>query len=441
MSLNNDIFLLISEHLDDQSDQLNLLLVCRDWYSIFLPKAYKTISVDAPKIYPLSRAVRNNPRIGTALQNLSVDWYHSKSEPGNDYDVDGLVKTLKQAGDAAGDLAAWEESLQTGCPDAWLAVLVLSLESIKSMTLRFSRSPYFLPMVTRIAANGNLSSPKPVLQLLESVDIWEDDSKQYYLAHELLPFFYLPAMRVFTAGGVCEVDPGIASLKPGTSTIRKIDLGHFNTNNGGNGFAEYIISCANLEIFDYQHDNKSIWGEVYTDFCPLLFYNALCSQKHSLRELRLNNNGETTESGFDEDTEEFNGFGSLAEFHQLRELRMPLRTLLQFGSSDRPKVSLLEVLPPSLEFLQLARYHEEDFDIVNKNLQTVLAQRERLPNLKRIEIQPYTLVMTAGAILHSTNFRVQESTQQSFLPFGMACREMGIQFGFSKEGSCSLITV
>ncbi|KAJ5214161.1 hypothetical protein N7449_001330 [Penicillium cf. viridicatum] len=422
MSLNNDIFLLISEHLDDQSDQLNLLLVCRDWYSIFLPRAYKTISLDAPKIYPLSRAVRNNPRIGTAIQNLSVDWYNSKSEPGNDYDVDGLVETLKQVGDPADDLAAWEESLRTGCPDAWLAVLVLSLESIKSMTLRFSHSPYFLPMVTRIAANGNLSSTKPVLQPLESVDIWVDDHMEYYLAHELLPFFYLPAMRVFTAGG-------------------KIDLGRFNTNNGANGFAEYIISCANLEIFDYQHDNKSIWGEVYTDFCPLLFYNALCSQKHSLRELRLNNNGEIGESGFDEDTEEFNGFGSLAEFHQLRELRIPLRTLLQFGSSDRPKVSLLEVLPPSLEFLNLARYHEKHFDIVNKNLQAVLAQRERLPNLKRIEIQPYTLVMTAGAIVHSTNFRVQESTQQSFLPFDMACREMGIQFGFSKEGGCSLITV
>ncbi|KAJ5607995.1 hypothetical protein N7537_004614 [Penicillium hordei] len=441
MSLNNDIFLLISEHLDDQSDQLNLLVVCHDWYSIFFPKAYKTISVDALKIYPLSRAVRNNPRIGTAIQNLSVDWYYSKSEPGNDYDVDGLVETLKQAGDAADDLAAWEESLRTGCPDAWLAVLVLSLKSIKSMTLRFSRSPHFLPMVTRIAANGNLSSPKPVLQLLESVDIWVDDPKEYYLAHEILPFFYLPAMRVFTAGGVCEVDPGIASLKPGTSTIRKIDLGRFNTNNGANGFAEYIISCANLEIFDYQHDNKSIWGEVYTDFYPLLFYNALCSQKHSLRELRLNNNGETGESGFDEDTEGFNGFGSLAEFHQLRELRMPLRTVLQFGSSDRPKVSLLEVLPPSLEFLNLAHYHEEDFEIVSKNLETMLAQRERLPNLKRIEIQPYTLVMTAGAILHSTNFRVQESTQQSFLPFEMACHEMGIQFGFSKEGNCGLITV
>ncbi|KAJ5968829.1 hypothetical protein N7501_005077 [Penicillium viridicatum] len=441
MSLSNDIFLLISEHLDGQSDQLNLLLVCRDWYLIFLPKAYKTVSVDAPKIYPLSRAVRNNPRIGTAIQNLSVDWYRSKSEHGNDYDVDGLVETLKQADDAADDLAAWEESLRTGCPDAWLTVLVLSLESIKNMTLRFSHSPYFLPMVTRIAANGNLSSPKPVLQRLESVDIWVDDSKEYYPAHELLPFFYLPAMRVFTAGGVCEVDPGIASLKPGTSTIRKIDLGNSNTNNGGNGFAEYIISCANLEIFDYQHENKCIWGEVYTDFCPLLFYNALCSQKHSLRELRLNNNGETGDSGFGEDTEEFNGFGSLAEFRQLRELRMPLRTLLQFGSSDRPKVSLLEVLPPSLEFLNLAHYHEEDFDIVNKNLQTTLAQRERLPNLKRIEIQPYTLVMTKGAIIHSTNFRVQESTQQSFLPFDMACREMGIQFGFSTEGYCSLIAV
>lgn len=435
----NDILLLISEDFHDQTDKLQLLLVCRNWYSLLLPKAYKTISVHRHQIYFLARSVQQNPKIGAAIRNLTLTW-ESGPGPADDYEVDMLMKTLKQKGNPEDNLDDWEVGLRTGCPDAWLTVLVLSLESIKSMDLRFSYSPYFLPMLARIAAKENPFSSKPVLQHLEKALVRVENMKEYYDACDLLPFFYLPAMRVFTAGGICEDEPCIAPLELGTSGIREIDLGGYNTNNGSRGMADYITSCANLEIFDYQHDNKAIWGESYIEFYPLLFYSALSTQKHSLRELRLNNHGENYPVSLDDDERDLKGFGSLTEFHQLRELQIPLHTLLQFDSNNQPKASLLEILPRSLEYLNLAVCREEEFDGVIKNLRGMLAQREeRFPNLKKLEVHPYVLEMIPGATIpHSTNFAVPVSTQQLFAPIEIACRDMGIQFGFRKDGNCTI---
>jgi hypothetical protein len=61
----------------------------------------------------------------------------------------------------------------------------------------------------------NPFSPKPVLQQLKKVVLWTDDMKDYYHARDLLPFFYLPAMRVFSAGGVCEDEPILSAPKAG----------------------------------------------------------------------------------------------------------------------------------------------------------------------------------------------------------------------------------
>lgn len=417
MSLNNDIWLLIYENLH-QRDKLNLLLVCRDWYSLFLSKAYRAISVNAPQIRLLARTARRNPEIGVAIQNLRLKW-RSMSISQHDYEVDDtLVDALKQASDSD-DVTEWKKSLRTGCPDAWLAVLVLSLDSLRSLSLNFWNSPYFLPLVAQVA--GGKTPTIPSLQHLQRVSVEIDDIKVYYHASELIPFLYLPAMRVFTAAGVCEDEPSIMSPKQGASSITELELGAFDTNNGSRGFADWITSCAALEVFSYQHDNKAIWGESYLDFRPLLFYNALCSQKRSLRKLRLNNNGDNCDTGCDDESEHLKGFGSLVEFHQLRELHIPLRTLLQFGSSDSANVSLVEVLPPTLEILGLGDCHEQDFKIAIENLQSLLAQRELFPNIKKIQVQPD----------HS---QMMETTLQYFAPFEVVCQERGIVLSFCVYG-------
>lgn len=200
---------------------------------------------------------------------------------------------------------------------------------------------------------------------------------------------------------------------------------------------DFIHSCANLEIFDYQHDNKAIWAESYLDFRPLLFYRALCSHRHTPRELRLNDQGENHPMrDSDENDGRWDGFGSLADFHQLRELQIPFRTLLQFGTTDQPGVSLVKVLPSSLEYLHLAYCDEKDFEVVIKDLRTLLAQRERFPNIKKLEVKPTRMEQGQGTW---SRVRVPESTQERFAPIEMICRWLGIDFGFNVRGIHILI--
>ncbi|KAJ5497164.1 hypothetical protein N7463_009151 [Penicillium fimorum] len=440
--LNNDIFLLISEHIYDQQDKTRLLLVCRDWYSLFLPKVYRRVSLKSDQIYPLVRSIQKNPRIGPSIRHLWVEWEGGHdSDEGAGIEIDELLKTLGTS-ESDESLDEWKAALRFGCADAWLVVLVLSVEFVKSMDMNASYSGYFFPMLGQII-KGNAFGSKPPLQHLEIASVWTDDMKTHYMANDLLPFFSLPAMREFNGGGICEFEddnseePVVTVSGPGTSKITTINIGGHHSNNGCKGMADFIHSCANLEIFDYQHDNKAIWGEIYLDIRPLLFYRALYSHRHSLRELRLNNQGEDESIGFDEGNDgRWNGFGSLAEFHQLRELQIPFCTLLQFGTTNQPRVSLVEILPSSLEYLNLSYCDDENFDLVIKNLSALLARREQFPNIKKLEVKPLFVERIQGVL---GEFRVPASTQQRFAPIGMICRELGIDFGFNMHGTHRLL--
>jgi hypothetical protein len=453
--LPNEILLLISEEIQLRGprDLLPLLLVCRHWYSIFLPKAYKLIYLCSEEIYRFVRSVQENPRIGPAIQHLFLDWSYWDEHIERQVRISKDI--LQQASASPTNCEEWQNALQAGNPDAWLAVLTLSLESVRTLFLRATaHSEYFIPMLARAAARDKPFDLKHVLQRLAYVKLETDDMEISFEAADYLPIFRLPAMRVFSANGLCEVkdwESIYPKPAPKTSTITELNFGSLTglnfgslgRCNGGKGMADFIISCANLEVFDYQHNNTAILNETSIDFRPRLFYEALCTQKHSLRELRLNNIGENDYLGDDADEEEnFDGFGSLADFHQLRELRMPLSTLLQFDEDGRPRVSLLEILPPSLEYLQLAEYEEEDFDVVMENLGDVIAQREeRFPNLEILEIQPYVMKMKTemeipeeGVTYDPSDIDVPVSVREAFAPFKAACEEMGISFAFSKDG-------
>lgn len=300
-------------------------------------------------------------------------------------------------------------------------------------------------MLARAASQEKPFDLKPGLRGLESVYIHNECSKGAYFTHKFLPLLDFPAMRVLSTTSFCE-DSGWKNAReypkpaPGTSGITELE---FHECNGGNDMADFIVSCANLGLFDYQH-TKVVWGDKYYNFSPLILYTPLYTQRHSLRVLRLNNNGdiEIEDDWFSEDDWEVendmghSSFGSLVEFHQLRELRMPLQTLLQFDKYSEPAVSLMEVLPTSLEHLQLAGYREDDFEDVIENLQLMLAhQTERFPNLKRIEIQPVVLELDYDTF--SNNYmcpKIRDSVTRKFAPLKKDCDQLGLEFGLTKDG-------
>ncbi|KAJ5113259.1 hypothetical protein N7456_001793 [Penicillium angulare] len=433
-SLSVELLLLIAEHVQvDQRDYFRMLRVCRRWHAILSPKAYNRISLTHDQIQPLVRCIHNNPKlnIGAAIRDLDVWWAGGSDD---ECDVELVNDAASRACDTPADRKRLGQGLREGNPDAWFAILIQSLEAITSLTIQYFHSEYSLPMLGRVA---NLDPPfntVPALQHLERVTVRTEDLKTAYETADFLQLFRLPAMRMLEANGLYEaddVDEIYPKPGPGTSGIKEIDL----EGNGSKGMADYITSCANLEVFNYQHDNKAVWGELYLTFQPGAFYAALVTQKHSLRKLWLSDGGETDAEDCDDYDEEgnvhFNRFGSLTEFCQLQELSIPVRTLLEFGHGDTPRVSLPDILPESLEYLFLFDYLDEDFEVVSANLKRVVEQRtKRFPNLTKLYLQPSKLEKIT--LTHHWKFEIYASVQQAFAPLMEICNRSGIDFRLRK---------
>ncbi|KAJ6093038.1 hypothetical protein N7486_008327 [Penicillium sp. IBT 16267x] len=415
-TISNEILLIIADNVTDQRDSFRLLRVCRRWHALLFLRAYRRISVSNEQIYPLVRCIYSNPKIGAAIKDLNISGWKR---------VQSLNTMWKWQRMPSGKAVTPPENTYHGT-----AVTVLCLEFSMS-------SVWFIPMMERAAFRDPPFDENPVLEHLERVTVQTEDNKTVFDATEFLPVFQLPAMRVFSAHAVSELQPYESisiypKPSPGTSGIRELRLGGILARcNGSQGMYDYITACASLETFEYQHDNTAIWGQYSLSFQPGAFYTALLTQKQSLRELRLNDNGDNKTDGCDNELDKddyFNRFGSLVEFNQLRELRIPVRTLLEFGHGDRPEVSLPDVLPSGLEYLHLADYHREDFDVVMADLKRVVTQRtERFSNLTKIRLQSSGLERVPRS---PSGWRVGVPLilQQAFEPLTELCREAGIDF-------------
>lgn len=452
--LPDDILLLICDNLlqhnfATRNEISSLLRVCRHWHSLFFSAAWRSIDVqEGWQIYPLVCTVRTNPKIGHAIRSLNVAWDFFSEETVDDIEM--FRSLVEESSHSSEHSKEWIKYLQEGCPDAWLALLIPSLKNVTSLCLQFPHSPtFFMPMVARVAAGEKPFDLKPAFQKLEHVTVkMEDNPKAAYRAQDLLPFFSLPAMQSFSGNAICEEEGWTyheyPKPAPGTSGIKKLDLGSWGTNNGQNGFLNLLKLCKGLESFEFQHDDQAIWGESFCPFRPGQFYTSLSTQKHSLREIRLNNQGThpwDPEVDFDEDLE-LGTFGSMMEFHQLRELRIPWATLLQVDSRNQPTASFSEILPASLEYLSLADCRKEHFTMIIEALRDLLKHREkRFASLRILEIQPYTVYRKPGAnyVLWADCLGVPQSTIDMFAAVEIECQKMGIHFRFCQDGTHEII--
>jgi hypothetical protein len=213
---------------------------------------------------------------------------------------------------------------------------------------------------------------------------------------------------------------------------------------------EYISACANLEYFEYQHSNAANHGDVWLDFRPRRFHTSLLTQKHSLRVLRLNDCGVTKgveDIGFEDegiysgdDVEIEPWFGSLIDFTELRELRIPVRNLLDLKRRNRgPGFSLEATLPCSLEYLCLARTDQAEFDTLEPQLRRLLAlQGKSFPALRKLVIQLYQMELIPGiepsSPIDKRNCRVPQSTKDAFEEVRRMCETVGVEFLFAYDG-------
>ncbi|KAB8076596.1 hypothetical protein BDV29DRAFT_154615 [Aspergillus leporis] len=456
VDLPDEIWLMTAEYLDGANERLPLLQVCRRWRSLFFQSAYHSIRLEHHNIIPFTQAAHLYPAIAQYIKRLILGWwdYDNRKDHEGPFDSSAVKDVLEEIAQSKEELEDWRKALQGGNDDAWLGILLTSLVNISEITGVFARwNKYVGRVVCRTAMREKPFDTRPALQRLKSVRITETELKDYYDASEFIPFFHLPSMRDFYAEAVNEIeDPHHEGTHPamkaasGTSPITSIQLDGYS--NGRKGMARMITSCTNLETFIYNHSDQERWGESYLSFRPREFYKALCTQKHSLRKLRINDCGEynddyvESEDGIDDHPD--NWFGSLAEFTKLEELRIRVANLLCFDTSSRGyKERLVDILPSGLRSLHLTNYREEQLNRLLPNLTELVAYREeRFPNFAGIDISPEIIEICtprpegfAISAYYPGEYKIPAPVYTAFEPLELLCAESGVTLTFSKNGN------
>ncbi|PWY75815.1 hypothetical protein BO83DRAFT_436568 [Aspergillus eucalypticola CBS 122712] len=428
--LPDEILLLIVDNIVLFKDKYQFLLVCRRWRAVLFKAIYDYVWIEGSQIRPLLLAIQENPAIGSSIKYFRLHWWSSYTREKQNHDITSVLPLVNRISQSEEETREWEEALIEGNEDAWLGLLLMTMENMTSLLMHYTWGvKFFSRVLSRAAMLEKPFDTKPILQHLEDVGIdSSDDNKAWYPKNVFLPFFHLPSVRSVSLDSVVEsMDTQIdhPAFKPakGTSPILELEFGA--NPNGSKGMADFITSCANLEKFKYQHSNQVIWGERYMSFRPRAFHSALCTQKHSLQVLHLNDRGEMQEAPFDDDDDDDDSsvpptdwFGSVADFTKLWDLRIPTSTLLNFHlSDDHPRVSSLkEILPPGLKWLTLTHFESSQTDQVISNLLEVVAcRKEKFPHFEEVEIQTYW-----------SDLQASSSVKEAFTPLIQAGEDAGV---------------
>lgn len=398
MSLPDDVLLLVGNFLDDHPDRYNLIFVCQRFHKLFLPNAYRSASLKTCRhVQSFLRPTLKHPELARAVRSLHFDCWQDKTSSGyvtiTDQDKLLLGKWIQSISLSQEEYSQWEEDLSNGVSEAWIALLLPLASNLRQLRLVYPQRNTYLDRIIRRAVNKEY----PALQSLRDVSLshLNDDSEDTtgtYLPSQIVPFFRLPQMRIFSADSVIESalaqdtqDNIRQEPSQGISSISEIKL---TASNGAKGMEGLITSCSGLRSFKYQHSDSHLYSEGYR---PSAFYSSLSGCKDTLTTLWLDDCGTHlpfTITGANETHDEW--FGSLADFAALRDMRIRLPNLLDVRYQPEPPFPLSDILPKSIESLYIEDCKENSLSMLLSQIETVISKHaSRFPALKRLNIEGF----------------------------------------------------
>lgn len=397
--LPDDVLLLIGDFLEDHLDRYKLVFVCRRFHDLFLRLAYRAASLKSCQhLQSFLGSILRRPELARAIRVLHFDRWQDKPSTGYVHITDKerplLTQWARAISQSDEEHAQWEQDLQHGVSEAWIALLLPLVSNLRQLRLVYPKHNTYLDRTLSRAVDGE----RPAFQSLQEVSLNHleddaDDTKGNYLPSQILPFFRLPLMRTLSADRVLESDsaqeargsPPSTPLTDSSSSVSEITL---NASNGSKGMQSLVASCSSLKTFKYQHSDLHLHAEGYQ---PSAFYHSLAGCKNTLETLWLDTCGHHlpfTIAGANETHDEW--FGSLTEFTVLKDMRIRLPNLLDVRYHVEPSTSLPDILPRSLESLYIEGCKENTLSMLLNQVQMVLSQRtSRLPALQRLDIEGF----------------------------------------------------
>lgn len=449
--LPNEILILVLDGLEKTQDRIRLLQVCRHWNTALSAKVYSSLEiVFSETLVDLAEALQRNPRLKLLVHELRIpSFYVIEFDEAQVYNRALFHRFLESFTDNDEELTKWEERLNVNNTSAWLTVVLISLPNLEHLDLRWGghglATACILWAVSKIASK----SPREDLPLqhLQKLSAGSVEIKENFPVQEFIPFLKLPFLQEMHLSFV--VDRGVKEdssfsvsfdLPQDVSPVRKLILQRSNI---VHGMPQFIAACAHLEHFEYQHSNQAEWGEDYRSYRCQPFHAALLTQKESLRVLRMNDIGVTRIWEWDGNyAKERAWFGSLVDFVALKELRMPVRNLLDSTAGKEPNLALSEILPSGLEVLVLTKVDFVEYSMLEGQLSRLLDVKEQqFPQLRRISLQTFQMEVVQGEEVDRTtrNWSVPKRAEMVFKGVRSSCEEHGIDFIFFLDGDYQIL--
>ncbi|GIJ89209.1 hypothetical protein Asppvi_008139 [Aspergillus pseudoviridinutans] len=406
-SLSNDVLLLIGEFLEDHQDRYNLLFVCRHFHELFRRLVYRYAALkDCSQTRSFLRAALRHPELARAVRALDLSGWRTRSESYESTSVaaeemEVFRNWAQEISHSDEEYVQWEQDLQQDVDEAWIALLLPLVRNVQQLRLVYPKENRYLDrMMQRAVQREKPFDSQPAFRALRDVSLGHLndtlDSKGTYAPSQVLPFFQLPSMRAVTVDSVIESTSTDEQPQPepSVSSVSEIVL---NSSSGAKGMTSIIAACSALRSFKYQHSDGHLLAEGYQ---PAAFYRSLSASKDTLHTLWLDSCGvhlPFTIAGANETHDEW--FGSLADFTNLKDVRIRLPNLLDIRYQAEPTVPLTEVLPAGVESLYVEGCKENSLAMLVKQLGTLLSasrsggadgksgQSPGFKGLKKLEIE------------------------------------------------------
>ncbi|RDW74510.1 uncharacterized protein DSM5745_07172 [Aspergillus mulundensis] len=410
--LNDDIILLIVDHLEDHGDRYNAIIVNHRFHELFSRALYRSASLkNVSDVQSFLKTITLQPSLASAVRSLDFEgWTFNDAQTLFSQDDIALFSNCAKANcHSPEEHAQWESDLSDGVDEAWIALLLSFTPNIRQLKLVYPSHSleirgYLDRLFQRVTTQQKPFDRRPAFTRLHDVSLRQvtrdDKAIGTFSPSQIEPFLRMPSLTRLAVDSLIEyrpdpseeqteVDAGqkVENLNVQTHSLSEITL---TSSNAFNGLNTTLSSCPGLKSFKYQHTDALLLAE---GFRPSAFNTSLARHKATLETIWLDNLGTHlpfTISGLNESHEEW--FGSFAEFTALKDLRIRLTNLLYIQYSFEPVTPLTDVLPEGIERLYIEDCKERSLGMLLAQVGLVLEARKtngRFRRLRSLDIEGF----------------------------------------------------
>jgi hypothetical protein len=328
--------------------------------------------------------------------------------------------------------ATWKKELRhRDNYDAWLALLLYILPNLRIMEWLWveSRTRYAAKLVDEVILRRDQFEGSGPLGKLEKVFLKGTGRRAGMIGlKKILPFVYLPSLRVFSAQMVKDFDRFLPDITKGTSSVTHLELRQSTTRMG---FERLITLCTGLRSFKYYYEPGPFMFERTATIIA-----HLQARRDTLETLFLDSDSYSLLQGFER---QHQWVGSLREFRKLKNLQLQM---VQFFHHDQqlPPRRLADLLPPSLETLCISGWWRENEAVILAEMMDLVHARDDFPHLSEMTIQGRFLTkrvspgeimnyQTWPGLLPVTDGRtLEDRILEVTAPLRSSCDKLGISF-------------